>query len=118
MANGSDRSAAEEIDRMTATLAASIDRQSRELREKIEAFGAVLERVGERLRSAFATEADRAARPPAGAPATPGTGAAAALPVLPGIVLVKVINDSSEPVPVRNVNGGGRTGGGGRFQTI
>ncbi|MGH8066025.1 MAG: hypothetical protein ACRERE_12505 [Candidatus Entotheonellia bacterium] len=99
----------EDLDRLTATFSAAIQERSRQLQEKIGGFSAALERFADRLSAVIADVT-------ASVSTTPGGAAAPTA----GVQLVRVVNDQSQPIPVRAVGGGGeeRRGGGGFFSSL
>ena len=99
----------EELDRLTATFSAAIQERSRHLQEKIGGFSTALERFADRLSAVIADVT-------ASVPTTTGGAAAPTA----GVQLVRVVNDQSQPIPVRAVGGAGEEhrGGGGFFSSL
>src|SRR5262245_41350723 len=94
------------LDRLTATFATAIQERSRQLQEQIGGFSTALERFADRL-SAVIADMTGAAATGSGGPPAPAAG----------VQLVRVVNDQTQPIPVRSLGDGGgeRRGGGGFF---
>jgi hypothetical protein len=81
----------EDLSRFADTFGALIERQSRQLRDRVSSFAASLQRFSDRLGEAIAGITSAATSAPAAAVATPSGG----------VQLVRVVNTQSQPVFVQ-----------------
>jgi hypothetical protein len=107
----------EELDRLTTSFAGMLEQRTRQLQQRVEAFSGALERFSDRISNTINTIV--AALPGSSATPTPGTAGATSTG---GIQLVRVVNQTDQPIPVRVVESvtrqEGSRGGGGFFGNL
>ena len=107
----------EELDRLTTSFASILERRTRQLQQRVEAFSGAVESFSERISSTINTIVaalpGSSATPSAATPGATATG---------GIQLVRVVNETDQPIPVRVVEsitrGQERRRGGGFFGNL
>jgi len=107
----------EELDRLSTSFAGILEQRTRQLQQRVDAFSGALERFSDRISNTINTIV--AALPGSSSTAAP---AAAGATSAGGIQLVRVMNETNQPVPVRVVESVARReesqGGGGFFRNL
>jgi hypothetical protein len=107
----------EELDRLSTSFAGILEQRTRQLQQRVDAFSGALERFSDRISNTINTIV--AALPGSSSTAAPAAGGATSTG---SIQLVRVMNETNQPIPVRVVESVARReesqGGGGFFGNL